>query len=67
MTLIKDLIEDYDGEFRLKAAKGLNLIAYRRHRIINLKERIDVMRTRIENLQAEILEIGNMEVEDLEL
>ena len=67
MTLIKDLTEDYDGEFRLKAAKGLNFIAYRRHRIINLRERIEVMRTRIEHLQAEILEIGNMEVEDLEL
>jgi len=67
MTLIKDLIEDYDGEFRLKAAKGLNLIAYRRHRIIDLKERANVIRTRINNLQAEIVEIGNMEVEDLEL
>ena len=67
MTLIKDLTEDYDGEFRLKAAKGLNLIAYRRHRIINLRERIEAMRTRIKHLQAEILEIRNMEVEELEL
>jgi len=67
MTLIKDLTEDYDGEFRLKAAKGLYLIAYRRDRIINLRERIEAMRTRIEHLQAEILEIGNMEVEELEL
>jgi len=67
MTLIKDLTEDYDGEFRLKAAAGLEMINYRRHRIINLRERIVVMRTRIEHLQAQILEIGNMEVETLEL
>ena len=67
MTLIKNLTEDYDGEFRLKAAKGVEMINYRRHRIINLRDRIEVMRTRIENLQAEIVEIGNMEVETLEL
>jgi len=67
MTLIKDLTENYDGKFRLKAAKGVEMINYRRHRIINLRERIEVMRTRIENLHAEIVEIGNMEVEDLEL
>jgi len=67
MTLIKNLTEDHDGEFRLKAAKGVEMINYRRHRIINLRDRIEVMRTRIENLQAEIVEIGNMEVETLEL
>jgi len=67
MTLIKDLTKDYDGDFRLKAAKGLEMISYRRHRIVNLRERIEVMRTRIDNLQSQILEIGNIEVEDLEL
>jgi len=67
MTLIKDLTENFDGEFRLKAARGLEMISYRRGRIIGLRERIEVMRTRINNLQAEILEIGNMEVEDLKL
>jgi len=67
MTLIKDLTEDYDGEFRVRAAKGLKMIEHRRNRITNIRERIKAMRTRIEHLQAEILEIGNMEVEELEL
>uniref|UniRef100_A0A6M3LEJ4 Uncharacterized protein n=1 Tax=viral metagenome TaxID=1070528 RepID=A0A6M3LEJ4_9ZZZZ len=67
MTLIKDLTENFDGEFKLKAARGLEMISYRRNRIIGLRERIEVMRTRINNLQAEILEIGNMDVDDLEL
>ena len=67
MTLIKDLTEDYDGEFRVKAAKGLKMISNRREKIDDIRERIDVMRTRIDNLQAEILEILDIEVETLEL
>ena len=67
MTLIKDLTEDYDGEFRVKAAKGLKMISNRKEKIADIRERIDVMRTRIDNLQAEILEILNIEVETLEL
>ena len=67
MTLIKDLTEDYDGEFRMKAVKGLRMIDLRRDRIANIRERVQIHRDRIDRLQAEIEEIGNMDVEDLVL
>ena len=67
MTLIKDLTEDYDGEFRLKAAKGREMIKARVARIANIQERIRVHRDRRDRLLAEIEEIGNMDVEDLVL
>jgi hypothetical protein len=67
MTLIKDLTEDYDGEFWMKAVKGLRMIEYRRTRIANIRERVQIHRDRIDRLQAEIEEIGKMDVEDLVL
>lgn len=67
MTLIKDLTDDYEGEYRLKAVKGMRMIEKRRHRISEIRESIQVQRDRIDRLRAEIEEIGNIEVENLVL
>ncbi len=67
MTKIKGLTEDYEGEFRLKAAKGREMLRRRRERVLKLRDERAAIQNRIEIIQNEILTIGNMDVEELEL
>ena len=62
---IKDLTEDYQGEFRMKAAYGLQLMANCQKRIDDLTEDMARDEARINKLEDEMSDIGDREVEDV--
>lgn len=62
---IKDLTEDYESEFRMQACLGLQMISDRLAQINQLKAERKLKKTRIQYLEGEIENIGEMEVEDL--